>query len=209
MAIKISTHPTDADLVGQSHWWGFADLPDGVEFPCRDGVDEEGTEDTLTFICQLRLSDVAALDSEGLLPREGMLWFFADLDYFLGDLDAPCEGMGEWPEDSFRVVYSPNCEELHTHRVCWADGSAACLPAEAVEFGPAEEFDGGHKLLGRPRMDEWGDTEDGSLRLLLQVDGEDRWGLRFFDMGTLCFLIGTEDLAQRRFDKARLMLYSS
>ncbi|MBQ8335017.1 MAG: DUF1963 domain-containing protein [Tidjanibacter sp.] len=211
MAIKITTNPTDHDLVGKSHWWGFADLPDGVEYPCRKGgeVDDEGTEETLTFICQLRLEDVAPLDTEGALPREGMLWFFADLDYFLGDLEAPCEGTGEWPEGSYKVIYSPHCNNLNTHKVCWADGESACMPAEQMEFEQTEPYDGGHKLLGYPLMDEWGDTADGELRLLLQVDSEDRWGLRFFDMGTLCFLIGAEDLAARRFDRAKVMMYSS
>ena len=210
MAIKITTTPTTESLVGQSHWWGFADLPDGVEFPCRKGgeMDDEGTEETLTFICQIRLEDVAPLDTEGVLPREGMLWFFADLDYFLGDLDAPCEGIGEWPEDSFRVIYSPDCSQLNTHKVFWADGSEACMPAEKMHFSTTDTFDAGHKLLGRPLMDEWGDTEDRSLRLLLQVDEEERWGLRFFDMGTIGFLIKATDLAQRRFERASMVLYS-
>lgn len=95
MAIKITTTPTTEPLVGKSHWWGFADLPVGVEYPVRGGADEQGY------------------------------------------------------------------------------------------------------------------TADGKVRLLLQVGGDDRWGLRFFDMGTLCFLIKAEDLAAQRFERTKLMLYSS
>ncbi len=101
MAIKINIQPTAEDLAGKSHWWGFPDLPEAFDWPCGSDA-----ETLLTFICQIRLEEIAELDSEGRLPHKGMLWFFADLDYFLGDLEAPCAGSGEWEPDSFKVLYS-------------------------------------------------------------------------------------------------------
>lgn len=94
MAIRITTSLTEGSLQGKSHWWGFPDLPDGVEFPLLqdngDDYDGEG-ELLMTFICQIKLDEIAGYDEENLLPHKGMLYFFADLDYFLGDMEAPAE----------------------------------------------------------------------------------------------------------------------
>lgn len=107
MAIKLTTSLTDGSLQGKSHWWGFPDLPDGVEFPLLqdndDDYDGEG-ELLMTFICQIKLDEIAGYDEENLLPHKGMLYFFADLDYFLGDMEAPAEGLGFWPKEAFKVI---------------------------------------------------------------------------------------------------------
>lgn len=209
MAIKIFTSTTDADLTSASHWWGFPDLPEDVTFPVAPGSeadDDDDTEDLLTFICQIKLEEIAPYDPAGMLPHEGMLYFFASLDYFLGDPDADGGPLGFWPEGTYRVVYSPTTEGLHTHRVVWADGTDACLPAEAVGFGEAGDGDCGHKLLGTPFFDEVSYEAPG-LVSLLQIDEDERWGLRFYDCGMLNFLISPEDLAAKRFDKARLYFH--
>lgn len=126
MAIKIITKQTGESLKAKSHWWGFPDLPSGIGFPLLAGgvCDDEG-EDLMTFICQIRLAEIAESDTENLLPHEGMLYFFADLDYFLGDLKAPCEGLGFWREGTYKVIYSPDIEHLDTHIVVDEDGHDA------------------------------------------------------------------------------------
>ncbi len=134
--IGIKTAPTGEDLFGRSKWWGFPDLPEELDWPSVP-VNDEGDEydDPLTFICQIRCEDLAPFDPEGLLPHEGMLYFFAALDYFLGNLDAvAAPGLGEWEVPYFRVLYSPTCERLHTHSLLYDDGSPACLPAESLSF---------------------------------------------------------------------------
>ena len=105
MAIKIITKQTGESLKAKSHWWGFPDLPDGIDFPLLPEAvcDDEG-EDLMTFICQIRMEEIAGYDKENLLPHEGMLYFFADLDYFLGDLKAPCEGLGFWREGTYKTL---------------------------------------------------------------------------------------------------------
>ena len=186
MAIKINIRPSEQDLAGKSHWWGFPDLPEAFEWPC----DEDGN--LLTFICQISLEDISELDSENRLPHKGMIWFFAELDYFLGDLDAPCGGTGEWEPGTFKVLYSEDNSDLLTHEYYWEDGEPAVLPAEEMTFEAASETDFGFKLLGMPAMTEGYENENEGLMSLLQLDEEERWGLRFFDCGTVNFMLPAE-----------------
>ncbi|MBE6218003.1 MAG: DUF1963 domain-containing protein [Bacteroidales bacterium] len=202
MAIKINIQPTAEDLAGKSHWWGFPDLPEAFEWPCNnDG-------DLLTFICQISLEDVVDLDTEGRLPHKGMLWFFAELDYFLGDLDAPCGGTGEWEPGTFKVLYSEDNSDLLTHEYYWEDGEPAVLPAEEMTFETASETDFGFRLLGMPAMTEGYENENEGLMSLLQMDEEERWGLRFFDCGTVNFMVPTER-ADDDFSNVSFCLHSS
>lgn len=202
MAIKINILPTAEDLAGKSHWWGFPDLPEAFEWPC----DEDG--DLLTFICQISLEDISELDSENRLPHKGMIWFFAELDYFLGDLDAPCGGTGEWEPGTFKVLYSEDHSDLLTNEYYWEDGEPAVLPAEKMTFEAASETDFGFKLLGMPAMTEGYENENEGLMSLLQMDEEERWGLRFFDCGTMNFMIPAER-TNDDFSNVSLCLHSS
>lgn len=207
--IKITTSPTEDPLFGQSKWWGEPDMPETLVYP-EALVTEDGDswQDPLTFVCQIRLEDIAALDPEGLLPHEGMLYFFAALDYFLGDIEAPSyPGMGPWQPQHFRVLYAPNCEALHTHHVLAADGTPANLPAEAITFTASDANDDGQRLLGLPYIEDVREAMPGMLSLL-QVDEDDRWGLTFHDCGTLNFLIRPDDLKKRQWDKVACYLFS-
>ena len=202
MAIKINIRPSEQDLAGKSHWWGFPDLPEACEWPCN----EDG--DLLTFICQISLEDISEFDTDNRLPHKGIIWFFADLDYFLGDLDAPCGGTGEWEPGTFKVLYSEDCSDLLTHEYYWEDGEPAVLPAEEMTFEAASETDFGFKLLGLPAMTEGYENENEGLMSLLQMDEEERWGLRFFDCGTMNFMIPAER-TNDDFSNVSLCLHSS
>ena len=192
---------------GKSKWWGFPDMPEDLEYPEVPVSDEYA--DPLTFICQIRCSDLAALDPKGLLPHEGMLYFFGALDYFLGNLDAALSpGMGEWEAPFFKVLYSPTCDNLHTHSILYDDGSEACLPAMPLTFSAVGSMDDGFRLLGKPFYEEVQQDLPGMISLL-QIDGNDDWDLRFFDCGMLNFLISPADLAARRWDAVRCYLHSA
>lgn len=192
---------------GKSKWWGFPDMPEDLEYPEVPVLDEY--DDPLTFICQIRCSDLAALDPKGLLPHEGMLYFFGALDYFLGNLDAALSpGMGEWEAPFFKVLYSPTCDNLHTHSILYDDGSEACLPAVPLTFSAVGSMDDGFRLLGKPFYEEVQQDLPGMISLL-QIDGNDDWDLRFFDCGMLNFLISPADLAARRWDAVRCYLHSA
>ena len=209
MPIKINTSQTREDLKGKSHWWGFPDLPEGVDFPLlpEDDTSYEGESELLmTFICQIKLDEISRYDKEDLLPHEGMLYFFADLDYFLGDMDAPPGGLGFWPEDSFKVIYIQESEKLFTHIVLDEDGKDACLKAETISYTTTSESDYGHKLLGMPFFEEVNEAAPGYMSLL-QIDEDERWHLTLYDCGMLNFIIRKEDLVARRFDKVRLYFH--
>ncbi len=208
--IKIETHPADSPLTGQSKWWGEPDMPDNLDWPEVNVVDEEDKEyaDPLTFVCQLRCDELAPYDPEGLLPHEGMLYFFAALDYFLGDLDTPAyPGMGKWNTEFFRVLYAPSCEDLHTHQLNYPDGTPATLSAEKITFKHGSADEDGLKLLGKPYIEEVCEAMPG-MTSLLQVDGSDRWGLVFHDCGTLNFLIKSNDLRRKQWEKVACYLFS-
>jgi len=72
-SIRLKTARTDMTHVplGVSRMGGVPDLPGSVAWPQVEGQ-------YLTFLAQLRMADVASLDVEGLLPRSGWLYFFAD-----------------------------------------------------------------------------------------------------------------------------------
>lgn len=204
--IAIRTEAGRSSLFGKSKWWGFPDMPEELEYPeVPVNVDGELYYDPLTFVCQIRCADLAPYDPESLLPHEGMLYFFAALDYFLGDLDADvAPGMGEWSPQQFKVLYSPSCENLHTHSIVYDDGTPACLPEEKIVLGGTEGYTG---LLGEPYFEEVRESMPGMVSLL-QIDENEGWGLRFFDSGMLNFLIDAKNLAARRFDRARCYMHS-
>lgn len=208
--IKITTQPADNPLFGQSKWWGQPDMPEELEYPEITLVDDDGEEyqDPLTFVCQLRCEELAPLNPEGLLPHGGMLWFFAALDYFLGDMDSPAyPGMGPWQQKYFRVLYSPKCDDLHTHSIVYDDGTPVGLPAEAITFSLCDESGDGIRLLGEPYIEEVREEMPGRMSLL-QIDEDDRWNLIFHDCGMLNFLITPDDLRNHRWDKVECYLFS-
>ncbi len=205
MGLKIETFPCVEPLVGQSHWWGAPDLPEDVPYPTVTLCDEHGEEygEPLTFICQIRCSDLAALDPEGLLPHEGMLWFFAPLDYFLGETDSPLD----WHIPPV-VLYRPATEGLSPYDLHWEDtGESVFRPAEKISFMATDDIEGdGHALLSVPYQDEVKDAHPDKIALL-QIDEDERYGLRFYDCGMYYILISREDLRARRWDKVRGELF--
>lgn len=170
-----------------NHWWGFAWLPEGVEHPAN------GEDNPLTPVCQT--------EYEG-----GLLSIFADLDYFFGDLSAESGHMGAWDKHLFKVIYTGK-EALHEHEIRYADGTSAVPEAEPLE-APEARGEATH-LWDHPEcftdevMQDWP-----GYRLIAQLDGNDEIGLRFFDCGSLMFLIKEEDLRAKRFDRTVCALYS-
>lgn len=207
-SIRIVFENGTAAGIGSSKWWGAPDLPAGSPYPvvpcCEDG---DEWDEPLTFLCQIRCEDIAALDNDGLLPHEGMLYFFAAVDYFLG-MDSPIDTpMGEWDRRAVRVMYSPSCEGLEPYEMHYDDGSDVFFPPIALSFEPAPERDDSFKLLGKPYLDEINEQYEDYVSLL-QIDGNDDWSLRFHDCGMLCILMPGEDLAARRWHSAVGYLHS-
>lgn len=205
MAIALkktrSYTPEDGRLKGKSKFWGFPDMPAGMEFPYKDG-------DPMCFICQINLEELHAQASYtpdlNLLPRRGMLYFFAQIDYFLGWSGELEEGTGLWGKDSFRVLYTGDTAELFTHKTYFEDHSPAAPDAWGIRFENCKDDADGHKLLSHPFFNE---VPAGTS--LLQIDEDDDWGLRFFDSGMINFIMDSNSLAHNDFSKTELYFHRS
>ena len=204
MAIGLKFNKTSDDLTGQSKWWGAPDLPLHVDYPCN----EQG--DPLTFVCQIRLEDIAPYDTDSLLPHSGMLYFFAAIGEYINLLDEPegeHNGLGEWSADSYKIIYSPSCDELEPFQVLYDDGEPAYLPAEALSFENVGSAYESFKLLGRPYYDEIAEEYPGKISLL-QIDENDEWELTLYDCGMICFMIDPEALKEQQWDEAAVYFHS-
>lgn len=209
MSIKLLFSNTGQDLTGQSKIWGCPDLPDTLPYP-EIPYEEDGEKhaDPMSFICQIRLEDIADIDRDNILPHQGMLYFFGEIDYFLGNFDAPnYPGMGEWSSQYFRVLYSPSCDNLNTHSIVDADGELLCRPAESISFYPCNDGEDDFKLLGRPFFSEVEELYP-SMVSLFQMDCNDNWNLMFHDSGMLNFLISPDDLKNQNFNNTICYLHS-
>lgn len=211
-SIKINLSKSDEDLFGQSKWWGQADMPDDLEYPLIP-YDDEYDDDPMTLVCQIRCADLAPFDTENLLPHKGMLYFFAAIDEYvhaIGDYDNEVgyhNGLGEWEPEAYRVLYSPNDEELATHTIQDADGDPYGLPAEKITFETADFNYDSFKLLGVPYYEEIKEQYPDYINLL-QIDSNDDWRMPLYDCGMICFLIRPEDLKALRFDRVLLHFFS-
>jgi uncharacterized protein YwqG len=95
-SIRVSPVPVDEadDLAkGVSRMAAPPDVPAGFKWP-------QGAGRPLTLLAQINLSEVAAVDEDGLLPRTGWLCFF----YALGADPAPT-GLSPKDRNSWEVVY--------------------------------------------------------------------------------------------------------
>ena len=171
---KISAEP--------GHWWGFAALPEGMAYPYN------GEENPLTLICQFHLG-------------EGMVYIFADLEYFFGDLDAESGHLGTWDAHLYKVLYVPTREGLQVHEIRYADGESG-VPEPIYADVPD-----GSACAPKSFGDEIAQDYPG-YKVLVEVEENDEIGLRFYDCGELFFLIRPEDLAARRFENVVCALYS-
>lgn len=199
MAIKIITRPTTETLIGKSHWWGAPDLPADTPYPyVMAGEGNDRYPEPLTFICQIRCEDIAPFDKDDLLPHSGMLYFFGPLDYFLGETDSPLNA-----HTPPRVIYSCQTESLAPYDLHWEDtGESVFRPTEKIVFSQTEQaIDDGMLMLGTPYQEEVRQMHENDV-CLLQIDEDDRWGLRFYDCGMYSIFVRRDDLQKGRWDKA-------
>lgn len=197
MAIKLTLKKTGSSLFCCSKWWGNPDLPPQMEYPMMKYLDEDGSEEEypLTFVCQIDCADIAALDPEGKLPHEGMLYFFAAIDDFVGyesPLHAP---EGRWEKQLATVKYSRtvNMETFNSCILVDDEDKELAEPEMAVEFSACGDDEPGHKLLGLPCSGDAGKELPDCLSLL-QIGEDDGLGIHFRDGGAFNFMIKESDL---------------
>ena len=202
MAIRLTVKETDRVLFCGSKWWGDPDMPEAMEYPM--------TEDyPLTFVCQINCEDIAKFDPEGKLPHEGMLYFFAALDQWLG-YESPLEnGIGEWPKGHFVVKYAKEIN-FETFRSCIMvdeDDNPITEPEREIEFSECADDADGIKLLGVPFYEEIR-TEYPDMTNLLQLDEDDDLCMRFYDCGMVNLMMKQSDLKFRNWKKTKAYLHS-
>lgn len=96
-AIRLKRHwPPNAPFTGLSHLGGAPALPKKLDWPINP---KSGLR--LHHLAQINLSEMPSIDGDGQLPKQGTLWFFADIDEEM-DWD---EGPGS---PSSTVLYSPH-----------------------------------------------------------------------------------------------------
>ena len=195
MAIRLTLSRTQKPLFCESKWWGDPDMPADMEYPM---MKVDGEEDyPLTFVCQIRCEDIAGLDPEGLLPHDGMLYFFAAVDEYAG-YDSPVHlGIGEWPKGSVVVKYT-KAINMETFQSCiMVDKDEQPVTDEALEisFSECGDLEDGIKMLGQPFFEEVRDMYPDRVNLL-QIDEDETADIRFYDSGNLNLLITKTDISK-------------
>jgi uncharacterized protein YwqG len=169
MAIKLTLQHSERVLFCASKWWGDPDMPENMQYPTIEVTEDGETFDyPLTFVCQINCEDIAAFDPENRLPHEGMLYFFAAMDKWLG-YDSPTKnGNGEWTRGHFVVKYA-KAINFETFQSCMlVDDEDQTLTEREMEivFSTCEDDEKCIKMLGKPASAEVAQKYDGLLNLL-------------------------------------------
>ena len=197
--IDMKLTPSDGELpLGSSYFWDAPQLPSEDLYPWTKN--EKGEDYPMQFICQINCEQ---LPNNGWLPQRGMLYFFGEIDYFLGyDVKQPY-GLGKWPENAVKVVYADvTPDKLERVNFFQEDDM---IPPHAISFSEGAVRDMGFRLLGKPyEEDVDNEFETGWVQLLqLDTDANDYFDLRFYDMGLLYLMINVDQLQEGIFSRVR------
>ena len=210
MAIRMTLQKSDRVLFCGSKWFGDPDMPENMQYPTVEVTEEGETYDyPLTFICQINCEDIAPYDKEGRLPHEGMLYFFAALDEWLGYESATHNGLGEWPKGEFVVKYakSINFETFQSCILVDDEDQPLTDPELEIVFSECDDAADGIKLLGVPFFEDVRQQYPDMINLL-QLDENDEIGLRFYDGGNLNLLMNESDLKFGNWKRGKAFLHS-
>jgi hypothetical protein len=181
--------------------------------------DDEWPED-LSFVAQINLADVAALDVERRLPPYGLLSFYVqdsvdgDSDYLgygyvhyaddLRDLrrfpTPKGKGYTRFPERALEfapVLSLPPDEARQVRRLKLSREDVVRYNDELVMVYPHAR----HRLLGANDT-PYHDAEAAGDAVLLSLGSDDRAGWSWGDGNGLSFYLDVDHLADRRFDEA-------
>ena len=196
MAIKLNLKKTERILFCGSKWWGDPDMPENMQYPTVSATEDGETFDyPLTFICQINCEDIAPFDTENRLPHEGMLYFFAAIDKWLGYESPTSNDKGEWTKRHFVVKYakSINFETFQSCMMVGEEGESLTEPELEICFEQCEDDAEGIKLLGCSSNTSVKDKYPEMLNLL-QLDNEKALDLNFGEGSVLNLLIKESDL---------------
>ncbi len=202
MAIKLSFKKTERILFCASKWWGDPDMPANMEYPTVQVTEEGETYDyPLTFLCQINCEDIAALDPDGKLPHEGMLYFFAAIDKWHGYDSPTSNGTGEWSKGNLVVKYAKtiNFETFNTCMLTDDDDQSLTDPELEITFSECADDEDTCRLLGT--------STDGEMVNFLRIPSDELLQLDFRPEGTaLNILIKDSDLHFGNWKKSKAIL---
>lgn len=165
--------------IGSTHFGGVPDVPEDFVWPVFETStydDEEIKPRPLAFLAQFDCAELAPLDTEGLLPKTGVLSFFYEIDSMRWGFDPKDKGCARvfWFEDVSVLAPARVPEDLHedfqfpvlqftaSSEPSYPDGEDFCLEPErnmdwdgfyeALEALGMEEPDNISQLLGWPDL---------------------------------------------------------
>ena len=203
MAIKLTLEKTERILFCGSKWWGDPDMPENMQYPTMEVNDEGETFDyPLTFVCQINCEDIAPFDKEGKLPHEGMLYFFAAIDDYIG-YESPVQNpVGEWPKGRLVVKYAKaiNFETFQTCMLVGDEDEQLTEPELTITFSECEDSEDGIKMLA-------GVTDEGypDHVSLLQIASDAIGGIELKEQ-TINVLMKDSDLKFGNWKRAKAIL---
>ena len=203
MAIKLTLEKTERILFCGSKWWGDPDMPENMQYPTMEVNDEGETFDyPLTFVCQINCEDIAPYDKEGKLPHEGMLYFFAAIDDYIG-YESPVQNpTGEWPKGRL-VVKSAKSINFETFQTCMLVGDEdeqLTEPELTITFSECEDAENGIKMLAGCSDENYPDHVS-----LLQLASDAIGGIELKDQ-TINVLMKESDLKFGNWKRAKAVL---
>ena len=162
--------------------------------------DGESFDYPLTFLCQINCEDIAPYDKENKLPHEGMLYFFAAIDKWIG-YDSPTQnGAGEWSKGHFVVKYakSINFETFQSCMMVDDDDQSLTEKEMEIVFSECLPDEKCIKLLGTPSSEEVANKYPDMINFLQLVAAEN-FPIEF--EGELNLMIKPQDLGYGNWKK--------
>lgn len=155
-SVRLVSKPVDEDTLtpGASKIGGHPDLPARTAWPTFKGQPQ-------SFLAQIQLAEVQGFEASGLLPPQGMLWFF---------YDASQQTYGEQPQDrdGWRILFSA-VPPARLQRLATPANLPATSLFSACALTPKNEL----TLALQPELDipgfDWSDEEQQAYEQMLEL----------------------------------------
>ena len=170
MAIHLKVRKAEGDYdLGASKFLGNPTLPSNLSNAFGEDV---------IFLLQIRLSDIAELDEDNILPHTGYLYFFLDVSNTEYSMTPIVKYSKKEPTDCLNGFNDI------------VDGYEEYVDDYLIEFEKCDDYATGNKLLGKPN--DWNYAEE-PRELLLQFDPLDcEMGIFSHLDGLLYFFLGND-----------------
>ena len=116
-AIHLNIGGKGESVLGGTRFGGVPDVPADFVWPVYEGTsfaDNEVKKRPLSFLAQFNCADLATLDTEGLLPKTGLLSFFYEMETACWGFDPKDAGCARvfWFEDTSAIASAQVPEDL-------------------------------------------------------------------------------------------------